>query len=110
MKSNNIINILKSNNLVIPGFLLNNYKNFNITEKELIFLSSIITKEDLIIFNSEELAKNLNWNITDIMEVIYAILEYRGTSMEEVEQVRIKKRNRKGAFKNKIFLKDVEED
>lgn len=48
--------------------------------------------------------------MADIMEVIYAILEYRGTSMEEVEQVRIKKRNRKGAFKNKIFLKDVEED
>lgn len=48
--------------------------------------------------------------MADIMEVIYAILEYRGTSMEEVEQVRIKKRNRKGALKNKIFLKDVEED
>ncbi len=48
--------------------------------------------------------------MADVMEVIYAILEYRGTSMEEVEQVRIKKRNRKGAFKNKIFLKDVEED
>ena len=75
MKSNNIINILKSNNLVIPGFLLNNYKNFNITEKELIFLSSIITKEDLIIFNSEELATNLNWNITDIMEVISSLSE-----------------------------------
>ena len=48
--------------------------------------------------------------MADVMEVIYALLEYRGTSMEEVEQVRIKKRNRKGAFKNKIFLKDVEED
>ena len=48
--------------------------------------------------------------MADIMEVIYAILEYRGTNMEEVEKVRIKKRNRKGAFKNKVFLKNVEED
>ena len=29
--------------------------------------------------------------------------------MEEVEKVRLNKRNLKGAFKNKIFLKDVEE-
>lgn len=48
--------------------------------------------------------------MADVMEVIYAILEYRGTNMEEVEKVRIKKRNRKGAFKNKVFLKNVEED
>lgn len=48
--------------------------------------------------------------MADVMEVIYAILEYRGTSMEEVEKVRIEKRDRKGAFKKKVFLKDVEED
>lgn len=48
--------------------------------------------------------------IADVMEVIYAILDYRGTSMEDVEKVRINKRDRKGAFKNKIFLKNVEED
>ncbi len=32
-------------------------------------------------------------------------LNIKGTSMEEVEQVKLKKRNRKGAFKNKIFFK-----
>lgn len=59
-------------------------------------------KEYLADYSVEEMA--------DVMEVIYAILEYRGTSMEEVERVRIEKRNRKGAFKDKVFLKDVEED
>lgn len=48
--------------------------------------------------------------MVDVMEVIYAMLEFRGITMEEVEKVRINKRNRKGAFKNKVFLKDVEED
>ena len=48
--------------------------------------------------------------MADVMEVIYAILEYRGTNMEEVEKIRIEKREKKGAFKNKVFLKDVEED
>ena len=53
-------------------------------------------------YNIEEMA--------DVMEVIYAILDFRGITMEEVENVRTKKRERKGAFKKKIFLKTVEED
>ena len=48
--------------------------------------------------------------MADVMEVIHAMLDYRGITMEEVEKVRIEKRNRKGAFKNKVFLKTVEED
>lgn len=47
--------------------------------------------------------------MADVMEVIYAMLDFRGITMEEVEKVRLNKRNLKGAFKNKIFLKDVEE-
>ena len=48
--------------------------------------------------------------MADVMEVIYAMLEYTGVTMEEVEKVRIEKQNRKGGFKNKIYLKDVEEE
>lgn len=58
--------------------------------------------EYLADYNIEEMA--------DVMEVIYAILDFRGLSMEEVDKIRIKKRERKGAFKKKIFLKTVEED
>lgn len=47
--------------------------------------------------------------MADVMEVIYAMLDYRGITMEEVEKARIEKRNRNGAFKNKVFLKTVEE-
>lgn len=44
------------------------------------------------------------------MEVIYAILEFRGASMEEVEKVRIEKKNRKGAIeKYEINCKNIEE-
>ena len=48
--------------------------------------------------------------MADVMEVIYAMLDYRGMKMDDVEKVRIEKRNRKGAFKNKVFLKTVEEN
>ena len=43
--------------------------------------------------------------MADVMEVIYAILEYRGTTIEEVEKQESRKEKRKGAFKNKVFLK-----
>lgn len=33
--------------------------------------------------------------MADVMEVIYAILKYRGVSMEEVEKIRKQKRDRK---------------
>lgn len=48
--------------------------------------------------------------MADVMEVIYAILEYRETTMQDVEKVRLEKRNKKGAFKERVFLKDVEEE
>lgn len=48
--------------------------------------------------------------MADVMEVIYAMLEYTGVTMEEVEKVRLEKQNKKGGFKNKIYLKDVEEE
>lgn len=47
--------------------------------------------------------------IADILEVIYAILEHKGITIEEVEKARIEKRDKKGSFKNKVFLIDVEE-
>jgi len=48
--------------------------------------------------------------IADIMEVLMAIINNEGYTMEEVQQVMDKKREAKGAFRNKIFLKEVEEN
>ena len=59
---------------------------------------------------SEYLADYSVEEMADVMEVIYAMLDFRGITMEEVEKVRLNKRNLKGAFKNKIFLKAVEEE
>lgn len=51
--------------------------------------------------NIEELA--------DIIEVIYAILNYHGVSKEKLEEIRLKKRKERGGFENKICLLSVEE-
>lgn len=51
--------------------------------------------------NIEELA--------DIEEVILAILDYKKVSIEKFENIRKEKVNKRGAFKEKIFLEKVEE-
>ena len=48
--------------------------------------------------------------MADVMEVIMAILKFRGITFEQVQKVMEEKRNRKGAFENKVFLKQVVED
>ena len=57
-------------------------------------------KEYLENNNSEELA--------DIVEVIYALLDYMNITKEEFENIRTKKVEKRGAFKEKIFLEDAE--
>lgn len=51
--------------------------------------------------NIEELA--------DLLEVIYAAAQARGYSLDELEAVRAKKAEKRGAFKEKILLKEVVE-
>ena len=60
----------------------------------------------------EELAeyhqdKNIE-ELADLMEVIYAVAEARGYSIEQLESVRKEKAEKRGAFKEKVFLKTVQ--
>ncbi|WP_108669977.1 nucleoside triphosphate pyrophosphohydrolase [Peribacillus acanthi] len=56
------------------------------------------TKEDSI----EELA--------DLLEIIHAFAEFHGSSIEEVEKVRQQKAEKRGGFKEKIYLIEVEDE
>ena len=46
--------------------------------------------------------------LADIIEVIYAILDYKGISKDEFERLRAKKYNERGGFLEKICLLEVE--
>lgn len=46
--------------------------------------------------------------LADILEVIYAIAEVKGFSPAELEELRNIKGNKRGRFKEKIFLEKVE--
>ena len=45
--------------------------------------------------------------LADLTEVIRAVVLARGYTLEDLERVRAEKEAKKGAFKFKIFLKDV---
>lgn len=47
--------------------------------------------------------------LADLMEVIYAAAVARGYSVDELEKVRQKKVKKRGAFENRILLREVSE-
>ena len=52
--------------------------------------------------NVEELA--------DLVEVVYAILDFKNVTIQKFERIRNEKVTQRGAFKDRIFLERVEED
>lgn len=46
--------------------------------------------------------------LADMLEVMYAIAEARGYSIAELESVRIEKAEKRGGFKDRIFLEMVD--
>lgn len=48
--------------------------------------------------------------LADLMEVISAIMNARGLSLEEVEVARKAKSDKKGKFDDKVYLIDVEQE
>ncbi len=45
--------------------------------------------------------------LADLIEVVYALLELKGISIEEFEKIRVAKVEKRGAFKKRLFLKEV---
>ena len=70
MRSNNVLDLLKQQSIVIPGSLLVYYKKLNINEKELIFLSYLMNKEEVSIFDVNAISKKINFEVTDIMAIV----------------------------------------
>jgi predicted house-cleaning noncanonical NTP pyrophosphatase (MazG superfamily) len=48
--------------------------------------------------------------LADLLEIIYALAECHGANFQQVEQVRQEKVEKRGGFKEKIFLIEVEDD
>ena len=48
--------------------------------------------------------------LADLLEVIRAVAEARGSSFEEVEQIRLDKAKKRGGFEKRLLLKEVQSE
>lgn len=75
-----------------------------LSDKEYLKMVDAKLDEELIEYHKDQNIEEL----ADLMEVIYAAAEARGYTIEELEQVRVSRVEKRGAFHEKILLKGVE--
>lgn len=63
------INLLRYNNINIPRTLLLNYKNINLSEKELIVLIYLLNEENNS-FNPKKISDDLKYTLPEVLEII----------------------------------------
>jgi predicted house-cleaning noncanonical NTP pyrophosphatase (MazG superfamily) len=68
------------------------------------------SREELDEYLNAETDKDAIEELADLLEIIHALAECHGASFNEVEEVRQKKAEKRGGFKEKIFLIDVEDE
>ena len=90
-----IVKIIEKRNEKIEYEILNNKDYKKELEKKLIEEVNEFIEENSI----EELA--------DIFEVIYTIIKNKNYDIREIEEIRIKKKEERGGFEEKIYLKNV---
>lgn len=86
------------------------------------FSTRILNHEEYIIElrkkAAEELEEYMNTQnmedaveeLADLLEIIHALAVSHGSSVEQVEDVRKRKAEKRGAFKERIFLIEVEDE
>ena len=68
-----VIDLIKNEPFYIPNILLKNYRKLNITDSELIVLVYLINTD--ISFNPKQIAKDLNFDLSEIMNIITSLTE-----------------------------------
>jgi predicted house-cleaning noncanonical NTP pyrophosphatase (MazG superfamily) len=98
---------------IIPEIIENTEKNFSTR-----ILDTEEYKKELKKKSFEELNEYVNTQndndaieeLADLLEIIHALAECHGASIETVEKVRKEKAEKRGGFKEKVFLIEVEDE
>lgn len=57
----------------------------------------------------EYLDSDKDEELADLVEVVYAILKFKGVNINTFEDLRMKKAEERGAFDKRLFLKEVDD-
>ena len=68
-----VIDLIKNEPFYVPNILLKNYRKLNITDSELIVLIYLINTD--ISFNPKQIAKDLNFDLNEVMNIITSLTE-----------------------------------
>ncbi|AJH72897.1 putative phosphoribosyl-ATP pyrophosphohydrolase [Bacillus cereus ATCC 4342] len=97
----------------IPEIIENNGKTFTtriLNEKEYIEEVSKKTQEELAEYLEAESKEHKVEELADLLELVNALAQYEGVTLEDVEQVRKQKAEKRGGFQERVFLVEVHDD
>ena len=99
MKGSKLISVFKQGHLVIPLFILQNYKKFDLKMDEFLFLMYLYNLGNSSIFNPGKFAEDLNMELTDVMGYIGTLTDKKLIRGEVVK-------NEKGLMEEVVLLDD----
>lgn len=75
MKNSKIVDIFKDGNLVIPLYLLKNYKKTKLKLEEFIFLMYLYNLGNKLLFDPKKISKELNLELDYVMDIINTLAD-----------------------------------
>ena len=97
MKGAEFVDILKQGHLVIPLYFLQHYKKLKVTLEEFVFLMYLYQLGDKSLFNPSKYEKELNIELSKVMEYISGLTEKKLIQVEVVK-------NDKGLMEEVVLL------
>lgn len=99
MKGSKLVSIFKQGHLVIPLFMLQSYKKFDLGMDDFIFLMYLYNLGNHSIFNPGKFSEDLNMELTDVMGYISTLTDKKFIRVEVVK-------NEKGLMEEVVVLDD----
>ncbi|KRE45826.1 nucleoside triphosphate pyrophosphohydrolase [Paenibacillus sp. Soil522] len=78
-----------------------------LSQDEYLQMLKVKLQEELDEFQSAEENKQLD-ELADLVEVVYGIIASKGVDIEAFERIRLKKKEERGGFEDKLLLISVE--
>ena len=75
MNKGKLNKVIEDGNIVIPVYILKNFKKLNLTMEEFVFLMYLYNKQDKIDFNPEKMALDLNIDIMEVMGYVSVLTD-----------------------------------
>lgn len=97
----------------IPEIIENKGKTFTtriLDEKEYIEEVSKKIQEELLEYLEAESKEHKVEELADLLELVNALAQYEGVTLESVENKRKQKAEKRGGFRERIFLVEVHDD